>query len=96
MNDILYAKANFTEFSLRTHEEQLEDDYMAEHVEEAFELLCPKCNENLTKQEYQNNKLSQTQDGRKVKCLGIRYRSRSMTGDQIVIYSMEHKRCSLK
>lgn len=96
MPDILYAAANFTEFNLRTFDGEIEKNYMAERVEESFELLCAKCDRNLTKEEYEKGKLQYTKIGRKIPGTGDKYGSTEMTGDLIVIYSMEHKRCSKK
>ncbi|MCC3687491.1 hypothetical protein LLR47_20005 [Bacillus cereus] len=94
MSDILYAEANFTEFNLRTFDGRIEESYMAERVEESFELLCAKCGKNLTKGEYENGKLQYTKRGRKIPGIDDKYGSTKMSGDLMVIYSMEHKRCS--
>ena len=96
MSDILYAEANFTEFNLRTSDGKIEENYMAECLDESFELLCAKCDKNLTKEEYEKGKLQYTKIGRKIPGAGHKYGSTKLTGELIVIYSMEHKRCSKK
>ncbi|CCW08021.1 MULTISPECIES: hypothetical protein [Bacillus] len=96
MPDILYAEANFTEFNLRTFDKKIEENYIAERLHESFELLCAKCDKNLTKKEYEKGKLQYTKIGRKILGAGHKYGSAKLTGELIVIYSMEHKRCSKK
>lgn len=92
--EFLYAENEFANFCLRTQRRHLEDDFLSATFDITIELRCPKCNRQLTEDEYSNNKLQQTDFKRKVKELEMNFDEVYRNGNEDCIrYFFEHKRC---